>query len=130
MNGNIQFKIDDTFTLLHDMGVLCKLGNNPQPIYFYKNTVNTGCAKSDLVKIQILLKNKKLAFIQKLDNVQDAISVYQAVVHYDNLYRLVMESSKEGGILYFLHVLTVLQIKIKNWTTMQHNHFMKYQLIY
>ena len=53
MNGNIQFKIDDTFTLLHDMGVLCKLGNNLQPIYFYKNTVNTGCAKSDLVKIQI-----------------------------------------------------------------------------
>jgi len=41
------------------------------------------------------LKNKKLAFIQKLDNVQDAISVYQAVAHYDNLYRLVMESSKE-----------------------------------
>ena len=95
MNGNIQFKIDDTFTLLHDIGVLCKLGSNPQPIYFYKNTVNNGCAKSDLVKIQILLKNKKLSFIQKLDNVQNAISVYQAVAHYDNLYRLVMESSKE-----------------------------------
>ena len=95
MNGNIQFKIDDAFTLLHDMGVLCKLGSNPQPIYFYKNTVNNGCAKSDLVKIQILLKNKKLSFIQKLDNVQNAISVYQTVAHYDNLYRLVMESSKE-----------------------------------
>ena len=101
MNGNIQFKIDDTFTLLHDMGVLCKLGSNPQPIYFYKNTVNNGCAKSDLVKIQILLKNKKLSFIQKLDNVQDAISVYQAVAHYDNLYRLVMESSKEEWDIVF-----------------------------
>ena len=95
MNGNIQFKIDDTFTLLHDMGVLCKLGNNPQPIYFYKNTLNTGCAKSDLVKIQILLKNKKLSFLQKLDDSQDTMAVYQAVAHYDNLYRLVMESKTE-----------------------------------
>lgn len=95
MNGNIQFKIDDTFTLLHDMGVLCKLGNNLQPIYFYKNTVNTGCAKSDLVKIQILLKNKKLSFIQKLDDSQETMAAYQTVTHYDNLYRLVMESNKE-----------------------------------
>ena len=95
MNGNIQFKIDDTFTLLHDMGVLCKLGNNPQPIYFYKNTLNTGCAKSDLVKIQILLKNKKLSFLQNLDGSKDAMAVYKAVAHYDNLYRLVMESNKE-----------------------------------
>lgn len=94
MNGNIQFKIDDTFTLLHDMGVLCKLGNNPQPIYFYKNTVNTRCAKSDLVKIQILLKNKKLSFLQKLDDSQETMVAYQTVFHYDNLYRLVMESNK------------------------------------
>ena len=101
MNGNIQFKIDDTFTLLHDMGVLCKLGNNPQPIYFYKNTVNTGCAKSDLVKIQILLKNKKLSFIQKLDDSQETMAAYQTVAHYDNLYRLVMESNKEEWDLVF-----------------------------
>ena len=101
MNGNIQFKIDDTFTLLHDMGVLCKLGNNPQPIYFYKNTVNTGCAKSDLVKIQILLKNKKLSFMQKLDDSQDTMAAYQAVAHYDNLYRLVMESNKEEWDIVF-----------------------------
>lgn len=101
MNGNIQFKIDDTFTLLHDMGVLCKLGNNPQPIYFYKNTVNTGCAKSDLVKIQILLKNKKLSFIQKLDDSQETMAAYQTVAHYDNLYRLVMESNKEEWDIVF-----------------------------
>lgn len=101
MNGNIQFKIDDTFTLLHDMGVLCKLGNNPQPIYFYKNTVNTGCAKSDLVKIQILLKNKKLSFIQKLDDSQETMAAYQTVTHYDNLYRLVMESNKEEWDIVF-----------------------------
>lgn len=101
MNGNIQFKIDDTFTLLHDMGVLCKLGNNPQPIYFYKNTVNTGCAKSDLVKIQILLKNKKLSFIQKLDDSQETMAAYQTVAHYDNLYHLVMESNKEEWDIVF-----------------------------
>lgn len=98
MNGNIQFKIDDTFTLLHDMGVLCKLGNNPQPIYFYKNT---GCAKSDLVKIQILLKNKKLSFLQKLDDSQETMVAYQTVFHYDNLYRLVMESNKEEWDIVF-----------------------------
>lgn len=101
MNGNIQFKIDDTFTLLHDMGVLCKLGNNPQPIYFYKNTANTGCAKSDLVKIQILLKNKKLSFLQKLDDSQETMVAYQTVFHYDNLYRLVMESNKEEWDIVF-----------------------------